>query len=630
MTKKIVIILLALFILIKAPVFAAPSKNSIEVFIDDKKVMSDVMPFIYKDTTMVPLRVISENLGVKVNYESVSKKITLSFKNNTIILKVNDLYAYVGGKKTKLQIPPMIISNRVFVPLRFIAENFEAKVIWDGQNRIVRIYKKNNEIKNIYWDENEGVLNIEAENPMEYSIQEKENSIILDLTAKVKENQNFYVYNGKFLKDAQLSFTDMGTRLILEKKEGFIYEYFVKDGVLKLKFFTIIDGLEYAKSTESSKFTIKVPANTEFKYFTLGSVNSNDYRLVVDLYNSRPAFNIPRIDGDNFVRSIRSSQFSINPDITRIVFDMKGDFNFLVEKEEEGLIVEFRSNAKLLDVSIENEEGKTQIIFGLDKTTAYSINEDVLRNTLVIEMDKTNLIYGGKTLDFTFSNGMKGNVIFEEDVNNNKLVARIYKGDYGLHHNVLTLDNKIIIEFSSLSLFGKTIVIDPGHGGSDPGAVYQGVYEKDINLDIALRLKKVLEDNGAKVLMTRESDIYVNLYARAGMANEINADLFVSIHCNSSLNPQTSGVQTLYFPTMEKKRFAEVIQKSMVEALGITDLGIVERTALVVIRETNMPSCIIEVAFMSNPKDLSLLMDPNFRQKAAEGIFKGILRFLLY
>ncbi|MGB9840628.1 N-acetylmuramoyl-L-alanine amidase [Thermovenabulum sp.] len=630
MTKKIVIIFLALFILIKAPVFAAPSKNSIEVFIDDKKVISDVMPFIYKDTTMVPLRVISENLGVKVNYESVSKKITLSFKNNTIILKVNELYAYVGGKKAKLQIPPMIISNRVFVPLRFIAENFEAKVIWDGQNRIVRIYKKNNEIKNIYWDENEGVLNIEAENPVEYSIQEKENSIILDLTAKVKENQNFYVYNGKFLKDAQLSFTDMGTRLILEKKEGFIYEHFVKDGVLKLKFFTIIDELEYAKSTESSKFTIKVPANTEFKYFTLGSVNSNDYRLVLDLYNSRPAFNIPRIDGDNFVRSIRSSQFSINPDITRIVFDIKRDFNFLVEKEEEGLIVEFRSNAKLLDVSIENKEGKTQIIFGLDKTTAYSINEDVLRNTLVIEMDKTNLIYGGKTLDFTFSNGMKGNVIFEEDVNNNKLVARIYKGDYGLHHNVLTLDNKIIIEFSSLSLFGKTIVIDPGHGGSDPGAVYQGVYEKDINLDIALRLKKVLEDNGAKVLMTRESDIYVNLYARAGMANEINADLFVSIHCNSSLNPQTSGVQTLYFPTMEKKRFAEVIQKSMVEALGITDLGIVERTALVVIRETNMPSCIIEVAFMSNPKDLSLLMDPNFRQKAAEGIFKGILRFLLY
>jgi len=176
-------------------------------------------------------------------------------------------------------------------------------------------------------------------------------------------------------------------------------------------------------------------------------------------------------------------------------------------------------------------------------------------------------------------------------------------------------------------LSNKIIVIDPGHGGTDPGAVYSGYNEKDFNLDIAIRLKNLLERSGARVLMTRESDVYVNLYTRADIANQAGAHLFVSIHCNASTNASTSGTMTLYYPSPEKKALAQILQRAMVETLGLPDLGISERPNLVVTRETKMPSALVEVAFMSNKQDLALLKTEEFRQKAAEGLYKGILRY---
>jgi N-acetylmuramoyl-L-alanine amidase len=174
----------------------------------------------------------------------------------------------------------------------------------------------------------------------------------------------------------------------------------------------------------------------------------------------------------------------------------------------------------------------------------------------------------------------------------------------------------------------KLIVIDPGHGGSEPGAVSGDILEKELNLDIGLRLKKILEGRDAKVFMTREDDIYVSKYARADMANEINADVFVSIHNNASTSPSGCGTETLYYPDPEKEALARAIQKSMVNTLGLRDRGIVSRTGLVVTRETKMPSALVEVAFMTNKDELSLLTTEDFRQKAAEAIAEGILNYL--
>jgi N-acetylmuramoyl-L-alanine amidase len=127
--------------------------------------------------------------------------------------------------------------------------------------------------------------------------------------------------------------------------------------------------------------------------------------------------------------------------------------------------------------------------------------------------------------------------------------------------------------------------------------------------------------------MTRDKDIFVNLYTRAGIANEVKADLFISIHNNAG-NSGTSGTETLYYPEPEKKALALCIQKALVKSIGLPDRGIVERPGLVVTRETRMPSALVEVAFMTNKGDLSLLLTDEFRQKAAEGIASGIINYL--
>lgn len=175
----------------------------------------------------------------------------------------------------------------------------------------------------------------------------------------------------------------------------------------------------------------------------------------------------------------------------------------------------------------------------------------------------------------------------------------------------------------------KVIVIDAGHGGKDPGAVFSSVYEKTLNLDIAKRLKKLLQAKGYEVIMTRTTDQFVELAERANIANTKKADLFISIH-NNSMPSGYSGVMTLYSARDAKEEFsskmlAEEIQKNMLKALGTKDIGARERDNLVVLNKTTMPAVIVEVGCMSNSAELKNLKKATFRQKAAKGIYNAIV-----
>ena len=109
--------------------------------------------------------------------------------------------------------------------------------------------------------------------------------------------------------------------------------------------------------------------------------------------------------------------------------------------------------------------------------------------------------------------------------------------------------NITTVIFSSVK--DRLVVIDPGHGGSDPGAVCGNIREKDLNLDIGLKLKNILEERGLKVFMTRQDDTYMSTYARAGMANELNAD--VVIFTTMQVNPSGSGTETFIIPTRKRR-----------------------------------------------------------------------------
>ena len=152
-----------------------------------------------------------------------------------------------------------------------------------------------------------------------------------------------------------------------------------------------------------------------------------------------------------------------------------------------------------------------------------------------------------------------------------------------------------------------TIVIDAGHGGSDPGAVYEGRREKDDNLSLAMAVGELLSRQGVSVIYTRTPDVYQTPFEKAQMANQADADFFISFHRNSSEEPnQYTGVETLVYDNSGiKQTMAENINGALSE-LGLRNLGVKARPGLVVLRRTKMPALLIETGFLNNEQDNTL------------------------
>lgn len=168
-----------------------------------------------------------------------------------------------------------------------------------------------------------------------------------------------------------------------------------------------------------------------------------------------------------------------------------------------------------------------------------------------------------------------------------------------------------------------SIMLDAGHGGRDPGAVYNGRYEKDDVLALTLAVGSILQERGIDVLYTRTTDVYESPYQKAMEANEAGVDLFISIHRNSYPTDNTvSGVESLvYDKSGLKLEIAENINEQL-ESVGFVNLGVKERPGLVVLRRTRMPAVLVEAGFINSDTD-NQLFDQNFNDIAlaiAEGI----------
>ncbi len=205
---------------------------------------------------------------------------------------------------------------------------------------------------------------------------------------------------------------------------------------------------------------------------------------------------------------------------------------------------------------------------------------------------------------------------------------------------VILLGLVILITLKWVPLFGgsfksleKVIVIDPGHGGEDPGTTgFSGNYEKDINLEISKRLEKKLESNGYKVILTRDSDEYIDNLLRAEIANKKRARVFVSIHGNAMEDSSSvDGIQVLYYPNrqssigdLNNNELAQVMMNSLVSGTGARDKGIIEREDLIILNQTKMPAILIEYGFLSNEKEEQLLLTDEYQNKVVDSIIDGL------
>jgi N-acetylmuramoyl-L-alanine amidase len=174
-------------------------------------------------------------------------------------------------------------------------------------------------------------------------------------------------------------------------------------------------------------------------------------------------------------------------------------------------------------------------------------------------------------------------------------------------------------------LKGKLIVIDPGHGGSDPGATREKVTEADLTLAIAQKLKLLLEADGAKVVLTREDDSDKELNERTELSNAVKPNIFVSIHINSANNSQADGIETYYY-TAQSERLARCLFDHLVAGLA-EKANWVHKRSLYVCRNTDAPSTLVEVGYISNKDKRDKLADEKYQQLIAESLRRGIASY---
>ena len=185
---------------------------------------------------------------------------------------------------------------------------------------------------------------------------------------------------------------------------------------------------------------------------------------------------------------------------------------------------------------------------------------------------------------------------------------------------------------------GHTIVLDPGHGGSDSGAVgYTGIREKDVAFAVSLRTEGLLQRAGAEVIMTRTEDVDVShagssapqeLQARVDVSlTHPEAELFLSVHCNSFTNPDAHGMETYYYPkTDADERFAALLNEELAAAGGLHNRG-VKYARFYVLRHTEIPASLVELGFLSNPDEEALLANADYQEKLAQALFHAIERY---
>lgn len=196
-----------------------------------------------------------------------------------------------------------------------------------------------------------------------------------------------------------------------------------------------------------------------------------------------------------------------------------------------------------------------------------------------------------------------------------------FKGQWAYAHRAYLQDSG-----STSGLKNQTIVIDAGHGGNDPGAVANGLQEKNINLAVSLEVQKLLRTAGANVVMTRSNDTFLTLGQRVSIAERAKASSFVSIHANAAASPAASGAETFYNAGSEASKsrsLAASIQDRLVKETAMNDRS-VKQGNFYVIRNTTMPSTLIELGFLTNSSDANKMKASGYNKKAGQAVFNGI------
>lgn len=295
------------------------------------------------------------------------------------------------------------------------------------------------------------------------------------------------------------------------------------------------------------------------------------------------------------------------------------------EQGDTYLHIEINTNREVKNFSIqENPNNKYQLIFNIEDAQISNISRQ----------EKLDGNIAKKVFLQEKKDTVQGKIYLQEEVNNNYKIYSLGKKGIAIDIFNSVVNTPVASDVALSNVKNKIITIDPGHGGSDSGAVGPNGYtEKEGAFAISQKVASILNQSGAKVVMTRDSDVDVygpnasarnELQARVDVGNNANSDIFVSVHCNAFVNPVANGTQTFYYgSSYQGQRLAQSIQEKMIEANGLRDRGI-STCNFYVVKHSYMPAVLIETAFITNYDEEALLSDDEWQTTMAKAIAEGI------
>ncbi|WP_018247901.1 N-acetylmuramoyl-L-alanine amidase [Orenia marismortui] len=381
--------------------------------------------------------------------------------------------------------------------------------------------------------------------------------------------------------------------------------------------------LDFEYDLKHESLVFKLSNKVEPKVFPL----TQGDRLVLDFPSTINRVLKNKIAVNNkSIEEVRIAQF--DKETTRVVIDLVELVPY--DLKWDGNTVQVKLMNKLIDINLKKNKLKTKLNFSLLKPTRYRVYKLINPDRLVIDI--FNTMTNSKQIKLPkLGDIVKDIRVSQYSVDPQQQVRVVLElaeeVEFQIKEDISDkIEITLVREKLESNLKDRLIVLDPGHGGHDPGAIgFSGTREKDLVLDIALKLENLLEEAGAKVIMTRNIDQYIELSDRVNIANTMDADIFVSIHLNSHKDKKFEGTET-YIRTNYNQTtllLASLTQRALVNGLKTVDRG-VKSNSLHVLDNTNMPAVLNEIAFISNKKEEKVLKTDEFQEEAAISLYKGI------
>ncbi|MGE5554532.1 MAG: N-acetylmuramoyl-L-alanine amidase [Betaproteobacteria bacterium] len=634
-----VLAIVLVFLLLAAPesLLAAPSSFApLATLINDRSVATGDQAVMVNGVILVPLRTLAERLGFAVGWLEETRTIRIQAYDQVIYLPLGNKVGLANGRSFKLSEPAQVLSGRTYVPLRFLSEILNFEVHYSAGKRRVEIRAPEYAVTDVRYALVDGrpqvILNGTRTPVAQATLKQNPLRLVLDLPwARLAIPAGTLPTDDPLVREVawRQERRDL-VRLTVSLGREMPYQLVSTDQRLSVVFPPQVRSA--ALIVDEGRRLIAIRSTAPLKPVVRRL--SDPDRLVIDLPGAALAA-MPRVLlNDAWVQALRLGQ--LDAETVRVVADMEGPLGWVEEStgtrqaeegdgREQGAVWTLHLLNRVTEVTHQTFKDRTQLRLKLAVAATPTV---VDRQAGRLELDLAEAMAEGLPSEVAIGDGTVERLRLLE-AGPGTVRWRIDLPYYVGHRILPGKAGEAVVEISRSPVYRKKIFLDPGHGGADPGAMGpSGLMEKEVNLDLALRLRQILAEAGAEVTLSRESDLFVPLHERPRVANSLEADIFISLHANANPKTWESGTETYYHPDRpDSRELAAALEKQLLEALRLRDRSIRPTREFVVIREASMPSVLVEVAFLSNPAEERLLADPQFRQNAAAAIAEGIMAY---